>query len=222
MECFVSLLPRARFTWSRGRDDSLPIIITCVNDGEGSVGERRMGMADERTSSSRGAAARKGGGEIPAVEQRCTSAPLLFSSSNLFWPGFWSRKCCSLGIFNTSMLTFLVEFFEVDHLGFVACFEIIKIFSIVPRRNRTRGKVTIVGRERSIDRPIPSNTVLSRHQICLKIASFPVSRYCQFKWRFLRGKALSCFPPHFGTRPNKMTQIQRFPVLSQFFPSFPR
>lgn len=91
------------------------------------------------------------GDSVPAVEQRCTSAPLLFSSSNLFWPGFWSRKCCSLGIFNTSMLTFLVEFFEVDHLGFVACFEIIKIFSIVPRRNRTRGKVTIVGRESSIE-----------------------------------------------------------------------
>lgn len=162
------------------------------------------------------------GDSVPAVEQRCTSAPLLFSSSNLFWPGFWSRKCCSLGVFNTSMLTFLVEFFEVDHLGFVACFEIIKIFSIVPRRNRTRGKVTIVGRERSIETVHRSNTVLSRHQICLKIASFPVSRYCQFKWRFLREKALSCFPPHFGTRPNKMTQIQRFPVLSQFFPSFPR
>lgn len=44
-----------------------------------------------------------------------------------------------------------MEFFEVDHLGFVACFEIIKIFSIVPRRNRTRGKVIIVGRERSIE-----------------------------------------------------------------------
>lgn len=186
-------------------------------------------MADERTSSSRGAAARKGGGEIPFQLSNNDALPLhsFFSSSNLFWPGFWSRKCCSLRIFNTSMLeSFLVEFFEVDHLGFVACFEIIKIFSIVPRRNRTRGKVTIVGRERSIEtvqyRPIPSNTVLSRHQICLKIASFPVSRYCQFKWRFLRGKALSCFPPHFGTRPNKMTQIQRFPVLSQFFPSFPR
>lgn len=93
------------------------------------------------------------GDSVPAVEQRCTSAPLLFSSSNLFWPGFWSRKCCS---FNTSMLTFLVEFFEVDHLGFVACFEIIKIFSIVPRRNRTRGKVTIVGRSK------PSNTVQYR------------------------------------------------------------
>lgn len=76
MECFASLLPRARFTWSRGRDDSLPIIITCVNDGEGSVGERRMGMADERTSSSRGAAARKGGGEIPFQLSNNDALPL--------------------------------------------------------------------------------------------------------------------------------------------------
>lgn len=87
--------------------------------------------------------------------------------------------------------------------------------------NRTSKKSDNYGKRsiESIDRPLGTPD-------CLKITSFPVfSRRCQFKWRFVRGKALFCFSAHFATRPNKMTSIQGFRIrdlapLSPIFPTF--
>lgn len=114
IEWFVPLLPRARFTWSRGRHDSLSIIIICVNgrekDGKGTS------SLSSTCSSSRGAALRKGGGEIPfQLSNNDALPPLPFPSSNLFCSDFWLRKSWGFLTVNL-MLTSLgkcFEFFEV-------------------------------------------------------------------------------------------------------------
>lgn len=81
-------------------------------------GWKRTSSLSSTCSSSRGAALRKGGGEIPfQLSNNDALPPLPFPSSNLFCSDFWLRKSWGFLTVNL-MLTSLgkcFEFFEVDH-----------------------------------------------------------------------------------------------------------
>lgn len=219
-----------------GREEASSLSSTCSTSSRGLL----RGREEEFPSSCRWSS---------IAEERCASAPLHSCFRPRIYIGLLLghvRSCCNSryfyldGIFDGdgAWLRFVARFwqclekFVVIYIYMYSCCEklisqrslfkqdneqvtkVLKCLSCESSESHFEEKWQLWEKVDRKHRPSSRDTRLLKDHFVSRF-----SRRCQFKWRFVRGKALFCFSAHFATRPNKMTSIQGFRIRAPF-PNF--